>query len=520
MFRELRDAEEISAAKYEIELWLLDRSALVLHREDLPAAALTDENFAFTYEFGKLIFSYWTEDAADSKRVAGYRIEPDALILQIAAPFKIETHILVLAEPDNGFMRDRKEQRKDYSARLRALIEKNLSAKVLHARVGRNDSFGYGASVVRMALQTYDGIAAAVGTSAREDSAAVARLLGQGMNWLIALRKRLAPKPVNRLMIFAPSGRADLLAERLTLVRAPAADPDQNGSERRIELFEVDEKQETIESVRPFDQGDLGLRIARTTRLPKAGRIIDPAAELRDEIEWIEALAPDAIETRMTPIRDRMKIEINGLEIARAHCGRRPRIEFGIESRRTLSERNREELAELVKAVAFHRRAGASDRQHPFYRIAAESWLESILRRDITLLDPNLLPGSLYSQVPAIKQSGERFIDLLAARSDGRLVVIELKVSEEPELPFQGLDYWLRVEWHRARGDFTKRGYFREISIADAPALVYLAAPRLRFHKNFALLAGSIESRVPIFRAAINDNWRDGLKVHSIDRMN
>ena len=37
-------------------------------------------------------------------------------------------------------------------------------------------------------------------------------------------------------------------------------------------------------------------------------------------------------------------------------------------------------------------------------------------------------------------------MDLLALRQDGRLVVIELKVSEDREHVLQGADYWRRVE--------------------------------------------------------------------------
>lgn len=45
-----------------------------------------------------------------------------------------------------------------------------------------------------------------------------------------------------------------------------------------------------------------------------------------------------------------------------------------------------------------------------------------------------------------------RPIDLLTLRHDGRLAVIELKVSEDREHVFQGVDYWRRVEAHRRRG--------------------------------------------------------------------
>jgi hypothetical protein len=54
----------------------------------------------------------------------------------------------------------------------------------------------------------------------------------------------------------------------------------------------------------------------------------------------------------------------------------------------------------------------------------------------------------------------------LALRHDGRLVVIELKVNEDREHVFQGVDYWRRVEAHRRRGHISAAKLFgdREIS--------------------------------------------------------
>ncbi|MGA7928320.1 MAG: hypothetical protein WCA20_20300 [Candidatus Sulfotelmatobacter sp.] len=64
-------------------------------------------------------------------------------------------------------------------------------------------------------------------------------------------------------------------------------------------------------------------------------------------------------------------------------------------------------------------------------------------------------------------------IDGLAVTHAGRLAVVELKADEDIHLPLQGLDYWSRVEWHHARGEFPRFGYFegREWS-ADKPLLV------------------------------------------------
>ncbi len=109
--------------------------------------------------------------------------------------------------------------------------------------------------------------------------------------------------------------------------------------------------------------------------------------------------------------------------------------------------------------------------------------------------------------MPAYRGEQRSFIDLLAATRDGRLVVIELKVAEDAEFPFQGLDYWLRIDWHRRRGDFTRRGYFKQLPLADRAPLLYLVAPVFR-------------PEVPVTRIGINDDWRGGVRVLLSERLN
>jgi hypothetical protein len=95
-----------------------------------------------------------------------------------------------------------------------------------------------------------------------------------------------------------------------------------------------------------------------------------------------------------------------------------------------------------------------------------------------------------------------------------------LKVAEDAELPMQGLDYWLKVEWHRRRGDFQRRGYFPDVKIADEPTLLFLVSPLLRFHPTFDLVVGWIDRKVPAYKVGINDNWRSGVKVLLKERVN
>jgi hypothetical protein len=169
-----------------------------------------------------------------------------------------------------------------------------------------------------------------------------------------------------------------------------------------------------------------------------------------------------------------------------------------------------------------HRTVQASDHHHALYRNAAEAWLESLLRRDITRLDPGLIIAPLHAQFRTARGGvlGVRPVDLLALRQDGRLVVIELKVAEAREHVLQGVDYWQRVEAHRRRGHITRAKLFGDRRISNESPLVYLVAPTLRVHPAFTALARSIDPDIEIYRFDINEDWRAGVRVMRRMRVN
>jgi hypothetical protein len=186
-----------------------------------------------------------------------------------------------------------------------------------------------------------------------------------------------------------------------------------------------------------------------------------------------------------------------------------------------LGEENWPQLAKLLDELARHRRADAADTRHAFYRAAPEAWLESILRRDITRLDPGLVVSPLHAQFRAPhERGGARPVDLLALRRDGRLVVIELKVSEDAALPLQGADYWRRVEAHRRGGGLARARLFGDLEIADEPPLVYLVAPLFRFHRAFRTLARMVAPDIETYRFRINEDWRAGVRTMRRARVN
>ena len=269
-------------------------------------------------------------------------------------------------------------------------------------------------------------------------------------------------------------------------------------------------------------------------------------AELSETAARIAAFAPDAID--VVRARHGETLRYHGLAFARVRqvLGHE-QVWFGVQGattatsgssqvdgklgrrvgafgRRLLHDETWPELARLLDELATHRRASADDRRHLLYRSAPEAWLESLLRRDITRLDPGLRLAPLHAQFRATRDTTggghARPIDLLALRQDGRLAVIELKVAEDAALPLQGADYWRRIERLRRHGQLHAARLFGDAALADDAPLVYLAAPVFSFHRSFRDLAPLIAPGIETYRFDLNEDWRAGVRVVRRTRVN
>jgi hypothetical protein len=152
-------------------------------------------------------------------------------------------------------------------------------------------------------------------------------------------------------------------------------------------------------------------------------------------------------------------------------------------SERPLTPANEVMLREYI-ARLFERRNVSADKRDPLFRMQAERWLESVLRRNVEVLDAHLSAAHVYTQVPAFAAGDRGMLDLLGVLQDGRLTVIELKADEDMHLALQGLDYWIRVRWHHLQaaddatrpsfdlGEFQRFGYFGGVVLSSsAPKL-------------------------------------------------
>jgi hypothetical protein len=208
----------------------------------------------------------------------------------------------------------------------------------------------------------------------------------------------------------------------------------------------------------------------------------------------------------------------HGLEFARAtmeadsHFRLGQRVLFGAQpAEYEWNDESEPLLRRLIERLRLKR--GGRDRVDPFYRLQPERWLQSMVERDLPLIDPRLEPGIFYPQVPAIAASDRAVIDLLGITRDGRLAVIELKAVEDFHLPVQGLDYWARVRQHHRRGEFQRNGYFPGRILSDLDPILILAAPALHVHPATAAMLRYFSPEVDWTLAALDERWRDGIRV-------
>lgn len=524
-------------ARYELECFIRDtgRGWLGTPEGTLPSPPAELE---LGIEWGKLILSWWNDDQSHRLRLTGYAIEEQRMIVVGVRGLGTERERLVFDRCIEGRAAALEvppvplAARRDwYAARLVNLVQRQVPAmRVRRWSTGPDRRHQVPGHYARLVIDSGNETVLGIGVSGAETSATIEAVTAAGLIWCQNYnRERTPPRQARRLCFFLPRGESLTVIERLSLLRI-------DEGRTRIGCYEVDEIRGELEAVRPVSQLELLAAEPRDLLWPAVTGQLDRVA-----CQWhtrILALAPaphgqtggsGLIEARYRPGRRMISYSIHGLEFARIPIDDAASAEFGVsgdpEQLRPggwpLTERRFPQLRRLVERLLAARRSDTRDRQHPFFRWRTEAWLESLLRRDIRALDRRLDPSYVYSQIPAWHADQRSIIDLLTIRRDesglGRLTVIEIKAVEDPQLPLQGLDYWMRVEQARIRGEFGRHGLFAGSAIADQPPLLYLVAPRLRFHRSFVDIARCLHPLIEVYRVGLNSDWRARIRVHELE---
>lgn len=511
MLQPLTDSAGVERAEREINGLINAQTEWFLSATlSLPTPILRSE-FDFSVNAQRLIFSCWTDKGTRIWRVLAWEWTGEQLRLNAMRRLGAERAILELVPRASAkaltatVAAARQERCEMLAVAARELLPQGVVERVALSPGMRRGQPGRYAHIMLRARQRRLAVTATVALS---DARNIDSLFSSTLLWLNRLQQKTRPPYLEKLWLCVEPASREAARERHALLR--------NELRKLIELFEIDDDWSSIAPVAPLERDALWRK--RLARFPPVKQ-----QDLSESANAIVALAPSAID--VVTARNGETSRYHGLSFARVRrvLGQE-RVWYGVEGwrRRLLGAASGAEWDKLMDELAEHRSAGARDQRHSFYRAAAEAWLESILRRDITRLDPGLIVAPLHAQFRTASggPTGARPIDLLGLRQDGRLVVIELKATEDREHVFQGVDYWRRVEAHRRRGHITKAKLFGRRTISNESPLVYLVAPTLRFHRTFATLARTVAPDIEIYRFDINENWRGGVRVMRRMRVN
>ncbi|MGB7621896.1 MAG: hypothetical protein WBN92_06055, partial [Terriglobia bacterium] len=341
---------------------------------------------------------------------------------------------------------------------------------------------------------------AVFGVNPFEDQSTIDGCLSFGLIWVNEMRKDKNRRSPVGLKLLVPEGRSATLAARAAYLQ---------GAGLRVDLLEYDE---AIREVTPIDLADLG---NVETKLSRVDQVPLPSDKIPLEFLPLPIRSQlDSIEIVHRPASGLFSFRFHGLEFARLGDERLSELKFGVgRMEKRYEEGLEKELSSLIRQLQSIRRPGSLLPMHPYYSLQSERWLESLVLSDIRQISFDLDPGFVYPQVPAFSGLDRGVIDILTLTRQRRLAVIELKVAEDINLPLQALDYWTRVKWHHAHGDFERRGYFSGGKAGPQSPILFLVSPAFRFHSTTEGILKYFPREIEVIKVGINENWREGIQV-------
>lgn len=440
----------------------------------------------------KLHFGFLDDKGFHSWRLNGFEYSDGEIAIDVAGAFarKRETMRLVPRESAANLIAELERARLQKANEIADLIAA-FDPAIKLGRVALNEENG------RFAQIEFE-------TSDKAPTAAIADITAKvtvestftaTMLWIekLGLRKK---KPVNDLWIICEKRQARNAQKLLALL---------TGRWRsKLTIFEINRKDEPVRLV------ELPTRKLRELWREKAAKLTLPAEPFPSETaSHLSEYSPNEIDLIYSKQGETLRY--NGLPFARVRSLMgQEKAWFGVgRDRRPVLAENVDDLDELVASLRLNRSFDSPNKRHEYYRIAPEAWLESILRRDVSLLDANLILSPIYNQ---FRSSNDK-IDLLAIRRDGRLVIIELKTQPDREMVFQSIDYWRKIELQRRRGILAAADLFNGREILDKPAIIYLAAPAWSFHRDFEFFARSVSPEIEVWRFELHEGWREQVRV-------
>lgn len=469
---------------------------------------LSASQFSISVDKNRCLLHVWSPERNLVRNVVDAESKTQTLVLTVRRFAQVRPHKLeICRDRDRRAPSAQKATRNLYARTLERTLHRQLPDWALDKSrlsntmdLERSFSPVYARGLLRKGRST----CAVLGVGREETQSAVDAALSFGLIWLQACRESEAGHSVvEGLRLYVPARSSSTLQMRLAHLDHDAA---------KFQLFEFDERDESVNSVDFTDQGNIDTRLVRC---PDPEQI---RARFSGIVGKLLAMAPQADIASLSPTE--LSFRWHGLEFARARLSNAPghfnieeEVIFGPPGYETrLNPETEPAFRQFISTVVAARQT-EGNRNDPLWRMYPERWLESLIFKNVAAVDSQLDPAHVYSQVPAFSASDRAMIDVLTCTRGGRIAVLELKADEDIHLPLQGLDYWARVRWHHGRGEFQQFGYFAGTELSLQPPLLYLVAPSLRVHPATDTILRYFSPAVEWMLAGIDERWREGLRV-------
>jgi hypothetical protein len=489
-----------------LEDFLVASATAVVIEDGIVVFDLDHAKYSVSGESNKCLLHLWSAERNVVRRVLDAERKGETLRLSVQRMGQARaTKLEICRQRDRRTPSAKRTARIMYQRTLERVLRKKFpewTTAQLSNSMDLERSFGpiYARGVLTRGQRAF----AVFGVNEQELQSSIDAALTFAILWLDYCRRTHAGRlVVEGLRLFLPDGSSALVRERMAQLNPAIA---------KWRLFELETRAEELKSVDISDRGNISTRLMRCPDESEVQERFAPAIAL------VKTLMPE-VEVGIVTSAE-VSFRCHGLEFARARLSAEPgsfssepEIVFGIAAaERVLNGENFGQFERLIREIGEARHAeGPGDSR--CWRLHPERWLESLVIQDIRAIDDQLDSNCHYSQVPAFSACDRAMIDVLAVTRTGRLALLELKADEDIHLPLQGVDYWSRVSWHHARGEFQKFGYFAGGELSPLNPILMMIAPALHVHPATDTLLRYISPEIDWVLLGIDERWRKGIRV-------
>ncbi len=436
--------------------------------------------YAVEVRMGRLWVEAWPEARCLSRRILSINGQKPGILDCTIQRFGGESGKLSFLDLDRPQTNQRTigGERQSFSEQFRRLLFRQFPQwRIASLSCGMDLQRSFSPVFPRAKLTKGNQVLAAMACPAASNEG---ELLTFALLWFHHLRVHGKSDAQVSLCLFLPDDAGNLTAHRLRWLQSAVLRP---------RIFRFNEHGSAGE-VDPQDLGNLRTGISSHYVSPQIGE------EARTLLARLESLPGTGY---CYELSGAVSIRYRGLEFARFEKGR---LLLGIREQRELEMSRVAEVEEFARHLS---NLAAVPATYP------ERWLESAVRTNLPIIDPTLQVQPVHGQVLTFAAGDRALVDLLAVSTEGRLTVLELKASEDIQLPIQALDYWMRVKWHAERGEL--RPLFPGMALAPVAPKLVLLAPAISFHSANGIVLSYFSPEIDVERIGVNSHWHEQFRV-------